>query len=260
MKKLLYILLFVAVPTLMVAQDKLLPVQQQDYTKEMGDSAYSQGRFGEAVKIYESLIAANGGNVELYYNLGNAAYRSNMIGKAILNYERALRIDPTDEDVKANLEFVQSRTKDEIPEQYEFFLSSWFDSIANLLGVTAWAVIAVVAFVFMLLMVTVLVFNNGSKRKFATVMALLSVFVVIFANIAANSMHGKSNDTAAAIIMREEVALKSTPDNSGIVLTKVHEGRKVKIVDDTMNEWKEISLEDGTVGWVQANVLERIKQ
>jgi tetratricopeptide (TPR) repeat protein len=72
MKKLLYILLFVAVPTLMVAQDKLLPVQQQDYTKEMGDSAYSQGRFGEAVKIYESLIAANGGNVELYYNLGNA--------------------------------------------------------------------------------------------------------------------------------------------------------------------------------------------
>ena len=260
MKKLLYILLFVAVPTLMVAQDKLLPVQQQDYTKEMGDSAYSQGRFGESVKIYESLIAANGGNVELYYNLGNAAYRSNMIGKAILNYERALRIDPTDEDVKANLEFVQSRTKDEIPEQYEFFLSSWFDSIANLLDVTAWAVIAVVAFVFMLLMVAVLVFNNGSKRKFATVMALLSVFVVIFANIAANSMYGKSNDTAAAIIMREEVALKSTPDNSGIVLTKVHEGRKVEIVDDTMNEWKEISLEDGTVGWVQTNVLERIKQ
>ena len=66
------------------------------------------------------------------------------------------------------------------------------------------------------------------------------------------------SDRSHAIVMKEEASLKSTPNNSGTVLIKVHEGRKVKIADDTMSDWKEIELEDGTVGWVPSSVIERI--
>ena len=119
MRRYIYILLFAVIPALAFSGETLRG--STPFTKEAGDSAYSQRRFAEAVEIYEKVIDNEGGSVELYYNLGNAAYRSNQLGKAILGYERALRIDPTDEDTRANLEFVQSRMKDEVPEQYEIF-------------------------------------------------------------------------------------------------------------------------------------------
>ena len=106
---------------------------------------------------------------------------------------------------------------------------------------------------------SVLLFGkNNRMRKTAVIIAVISIIVSIFANIAAYSLNVSINESGDAVIVKEEVALKSTPDNSGTVLMKVHEGRKVHISDDTMKEWKEIELEDGTVGWVHSSVLERI--
>ena len=182
-----------------------------------------------------------------------------MIGKAILNYERALRLDPTDADAKANLEYALGWTKDEVVENYEMFLTSWMNSVVNLLKLDVWAIIGVVSFIVLLLAVFIFLFNGkAGVRKTMLVFAILSLFVTIFANASALHLYNKMNDTTQAIVMREEVSLKSTPDNSGTVLIKIHEGRKVNIVDDTMNEWKEVELEDGTVGWLQAGVIERI--
>ena len=202
---------------------------------------------------------AQGHSVELYYNLGNSYFRSNMLGKAILNYERALRLDPTDADTKANLEYALSKTKDEVAENYEIFLVSWINVVVNIFRIDVWAKIGVVSFVVLLLVVFVFLANSRrGVRKTMLFFAVFSLFVTIFANISALHLYNKMNDATQAIVMREEVSLKSTPDNSGTVLTKIHEGRKVKIVDDTMNEWKEIELEDGTLGWLQAGVIERI--
>ena len=256
MKKILYILLLLVVPHFAMAQEMTggdMPA------KELGDSAYSQGDYDKAVAVYEAVLAGQGHSVELYYNLGNAYFRSNMIGKAILNYERALRLDPTDDDVKANLEYAQSRTKDEVAENYEVFLAVWLKAVVALFNVNVWAVAGVVSFIVLLLSVFVFLFSaRRGIRKTMLVFAILSLFVTIFANISALHLYNKMNDDTQAVVMREEVALKSTPDNSGTVLIKIHEGRKVKIVDDTMNGWKEVELEDGTVGWLQAGVIERI--
>lgn len=256
MRKILYIFYFLTLPLFAMAQES---VEGNIPTKELGDSAYSQGNYEKAVAVYEAVLAEQGHSVELYYNLGNAYFRSNMIGKAILNYERALRLDPTDSDAKANLEYALGWTKDEVAENYEMFLTSWMTSIVNLLKLDAWAIIGVVSFIVLLLAVFVFLFNGkAGVRKTMLVFAILSLFVTIFANISAFHLYNKMNDTTQAIVMREEVSLKSTPDNSGTVLIKIHEGRKVKIVDDTMNEWKEVELEDGTIGWLQAGVIERI--
>lgn len=256
MKKILYILYFLTLPLFVMAQEV---VAGNMPTKELGDSAYSQGDYEKAVAVYESVLAEQGHSVELYYNLGNAYFRSNMIGKAILNYERALRLDPTDDDVKANLEYALGWTKDELAENYEMFLTSWMSTVVNLLKLDVWATIGVISFIILLLTVFVFFFNGkAGVRKTMLVFAILFLFVTIFANLSALHLYNKMSDTTQAVVMREEVSLKSTPDNSGTVLIKIHEGRKVNIVDDTMNEWKEVELEDGTVGWLQAGVIERI--
>ena len=255
MKNFIYTLLLLVMPLTALAQE----TTTAQYSKALGDSAYSQARYDDAITIYESVIAGKGGAVDLYYNLGNAYFRNNMIGKAILNYERALRFDPTDKDAKANLEYALSMTKDEIAEQYEVFFVAWFKAIVNTMNITSWAVLAVVAF--MLLLVALLLFFFNGKvaiRKTALVFVILSLFVTIFANIAAFHIYSYMNNDSEAIVMREEAYLKSTPDNSGTELIKVHEGRKVKIVDDTMREWKEVELEEGTVGWLPAVAIERI--
>lgn len=263
MKKIIYILLLSVLPLTMTAQENNPTVDSTTtvsaYTKAIGDSAYSKGDYNKAIEVYESIIADKGSSLQLYYNLGNAYFRSNMLGKSILNFERALRIDPTDEDTKANLEFAQSRMKDEIPEQYEIFFVSWFKAIVNMCSITTWSVTGIVAFIVLLLALLIILFNkNAGRRKFSVAVTLVSLFVTIFANISAYNLNCTMQDDSHAIVMKEETSLKSTPNNSGTVLIKVHEGRKVKIADDNINEWKKIELEDGTVGWVPSSVIERI--
>lgn len=255
MKRTLYILLFSLLSFAASAQT----IAKAEFSKALGDSAYSQGRYDDAVRIYETAIENEGSSVELHYNLGNAYFRNNMLGKAILNYERALRIDPTDQDAKANLEYAQAMTKDEVAEQYEIFFVSWFRSIVSLMSLSSWAITAVAAF--MLLLVALLFFFFSNKpflRKLSLTVAIISLFVVIFANVSAISLYSMMNGSSEAVIMREEAYLKSTPDNSGTDLIKVHEGRKVRIIDDSMREWKEVELEEGTVGWLPAVAMERI--
>lgn len=255
MKKFIYTLLLLVMPLMATAQ---INVTAQ-YSKALGDSAYSQARYDDAIRIYEAVIENKGGAACLYYNLGNAYFRSNMLGKAILNYERALRYDPTDKDAKANLEYALSMTKDEVSEHYEVFFVTWFKAIVNTMSITAWAVVAVITFILMLLALLLFFFSRKvAVRKTALVIVILSLFVTIFANIAATHIYNYMNNDSEAIVMREEAYLKSTPDNSGTELVKIHEGRKVNIIDDTMREWKEVELEEGTVGWLPSVAIERI--
>ncbi len=255
MKKLIYTFLLLVMPFAISAQS----FAKAEISKAMGDSAYSKGNYADAVSIYESVIEKEGYSADIYYNLGNAYFRNNMIGKAILNYERALRIDPTDKDTKANLEFVLTMTKDEVAENYEIFLVTWFKSVVNSLPITTWAIIAVSTFILLLLALLLFFFNaRAALRKTALTVAIFSLFVTIFANIAASHIYDYMNDDSEAIVMKEEAYLKSTPDNSGTELIKVHEGRKVRFVDNSMRDWKEVELEDGTVGWLPAGALEQI--
>ena len=227
-------------------------------TKSDGDDAYEMKHYDEAVAVYEKLIAGEGATKQLYYNLGKAYYRANEIGKAILNYERALRLDPTDDDVRANIEFAQEYIKDEVTEQPELFLVSWFNAFKNTFGIDTWAVIAVTAFIVALVCVALmLLVKRKGIRKAGLVISIVSLVVCVVANIAAMSLRNFVIDKSQAIVMKEEVAMMSAP-NSSTVLMKIHEGRKVTVTDDSIDRWKEIQLEDGTVGWVKNGDIERI--
>ena len=249
MKKFIYTIMFAALSLAVSAQtDKIA-----------ADSAYVKGDYKAAIEIYESLAANNGESADVYYNLGNAYYKSENIAKAVLNYERALLLNPGDEDIRFNLELARSKTVDKVAPEYKFFLMEWLESIINLLSISAWSILAVVSFVVMLLTLLLFLFGKSvSTKKTGFIIALFSLFITIFANLSALHRYHYLTERSDAVIMEPSVTAKSTPSNSGTELFVIHEGRKVKISDDSMREWTEIELEDGNKGWIPSSSLERI--
>lgn len=227
--------------------------------KEVGDSAYAKGDYQAAIEAYKAILADNSVSPEIYYNLGNAYYKASEIGKAILNYERALLLDPSDEDIRFNLELAQSKAVDKVDDGFKLFLTEWIEALVNVASMETWAVIAIVTFVVMLIALLLLFFGKSiALRKASMWCSIIMLIITLFANYAAMSHYSKLTSREMAIIMSPTVTAKSTPDNSGTNLFEVHEGRKVRVSDDSMKEWKEIELENGTVGWVPANALEVI--
>ena len=260
MKRTIYILLMMLLPCCAAANDTIPAVgsAQAVMTKEAGDEAYVQKRYADAVGIYEGVIKEHGATKQLYYNLGNAYFRQGNKGKAILNYERALKLDPTDEDAKANLDYTNSLIVDEVDEEPELFFVTWWYSLVGMMGVDAWALTAVIFFVVALAGTALCLINrNRAVRKAGLGVAVVSLLVVLLANLAALDMYMRVSDDSAAIVVKEEVSLMNEPGASK-VLIKVHEGRKVTITDDSVDKWLEVELEDGTVGWVKGGDIERI--
>lgn len=251
MKKIIYIFLLITMPVAAFSQDAV--------TKELADKAYAEARYADAIEMYETLIAEDGGTLPLYYNLGNAYYRDNQFGKAILNYERALRIDADDEDSKANLEFVQSKIKDRIPTDDVPFYKKWGNAFFGMFSQNVWGVIGIFTFVVMLAALFFFLFKSD-LRKISLSVAIVCLLFTILANVSAYGLGKAADDKAEAVIMDEMVVVKSSPDSSGTELTKIHEGLKVKVLDDSLQDWMKIEANNGNrvIGWVKAKSLEKI--
>ena len=253
MKKIIYVFLLLTAPFAAFSQDG------NGYNKELGDAAYAESNFNDAITIYEAVIAEQGGSLPLYYNLGNAYYRANQPGKAILNYERALKIDANDEDTKANLEFVQSKIVDKIPQDDVPFFKEWSNAFFNLFTKDVWGFIGVVSFMIMLVMLFWSLFKKG-KRNIPVIIFVISLIIAIIANVSAYSLGESTTKAAEGVILDEMVIVKSSPDSSGTELTKIHEGLKVMIVDDTLADWVKIEANNGNrvIGWIKTKSMERI--
>lgn len=223
------------------------------------DSAYAKGNYPLAISLYEAILAGGDEAAAIYYNLGNSYYKNNEIAKAILNYERALLLNPGDTDTRFNLELAQSKTIDKVSQGYEIFFVQWYKSLVNTLNMSSWAFLGIVTFILLLIALLFLFFNsNVTVRKTAFPIAIIMLVATLFANIAAYHHYDNLTNRVEAVIIAPSVTAKSTPDESGTNLFVIHEGRKVKITDDSMKNWTEIELEDGTVGWVPALSLETI--
>lgn len=244
--------LFLTLPLVALSQENLTP-------KELADKAYAESRFEDAATIYESALREQGVSAALYYNLANAYYRTNQLGKAILNYERALRMDAGDEDAKANLEFVQSKIVDKIPQDDVPFYRQWSNSFFGLFTKDTWGIIGVVSFVTMLVMLFIYLFKSNGRR-FSMILAVISLLFTILANVSASALTGSDDELPEGVILDEMVVVKSSPDSYGTELTKIHEGLKVVIIDNTLTDWVKIEANNGNrvVGWVKAKSLEQI--
>ena len=250
MKKIYFSLLFVFASVLAYGQET---------TKAQADSAYINNDYANAVYLYEDILANQGESADIYYNLGNSYYKMDNIAKAILNYEKALMLNPGNGDIRFNLELAQSKTVDKVTPMSEVFLVTWMKSLTNTMSEQGWSKLAIASFILMLLGLVLYFFSKKiAMKKIGFISALCLMLVCILANVFASSQKSKAQSHSRAIIMEPSVTVKSTPNEGGTELFILHEGRKVMIKDNTMREWKEIQLEDGNAGWVPASVIEII--
>ena len=230
----------------------------EDATKAEGDSAYMKNDYASAIQIYEALLN-RGEAADIYYNLGNSYYKAGDIAKAILNYERALLLQPGNGDIRANLEIARSKTVDKVEPVPEIFFVSWTKSLINSMSVDSWAVCGVVCFILLIVSFYLFIFSKQIVlKKAGFISGIVFLAVTILANVFANQQKDELTNRNSAIVINPSVTVRSTPSESGTSLFILHEGHKVGVKDGSMKDWKEIRLEDGKVGWVPASAIEII--
>jgi len=237
----------------------LMPLSaQEDQRFTKANELYTQGKFEEAAKAYEEILKTGVESPELYYNLGNAYYKSGLLPEAILNYERAKLLAPDDKDITYNLELAQSQTIDKIDKVGKFFLKVWIKDLRNKADSDTWAYMSIAFFTLVIAMLFLFYFSRTVALKKAGFFGgLLFLGLFIFSFSFAYRQKQKLVERNYAIIFAPTVNVKSSPDASGTEIFVLHEGTKVKVIDE-LGEWRQIELSDGNKGWINVSTIEKI--
>ena len=249
---LLFILFTTGVSGMLVAQDS------PELKFRAGTELYSDGKYSEALDLWLEIYNSGSKSSELNYNIASAYYKLNNIPGSILFYERALLLNPANEDSRYNLQIARTMVVDKFVEIPELFFISWFNFISLILTTNLWAVISVACFIMFLLSGSVYIYSSRYRHK---VIGFWLAIVLLFFSISSLSFSMRNRSLVLnnrdAIIFSPVINGKSSPDESGTDLFVLHEGTKVK-VEDEVGTWYEIRLSDGNKGWVPSDCLKKL--
>lgn len=275
MKRYIILLLLLALHSMAWAQSEESVVAEQPLAEEeqkqsaeepssaeslwnRANKSYSDGDFIAAMTDYELILGQGQHSAALYYNLANACFKSEQLGRAILFYNRALRLAPTDEDIRHNLEYAEQMTKDSIEEIPEFVLTTWVRAIRGIMSSTAWTIVSLLLLVLALSMALLFMLARRlSLRKTGFYVMVIAAVLFVVATIFAWSERNAVVDSREAIIMNSAVSIKSSPDRAAVELFVLHEGTKV-VIGSEMAGWAEVRISDGRKGWIETSRIEKI--
>lgn len=224
----------------------------------LGNEYYQSGNYEEAIEKYLLVDSMGLYSPELYFNLGNAYFRSNKLGNARVYLERAVLANPSDEDFIANLAYLKSMLTDKFDEVPELFLKTWLRDLVNLLNTDDWLKLSLVFFlIFLSGMGLYFFFYQALLRKmgfFGGILFFLLSAVALMFSLKQNQRQFHSNH---AIIMEASQNVRSAPRESGKDLFLLHEGTKVKL-EKEVDEWIDIRVSDGRKGWIPRKAIEEI--
>ena len=186
-----------------------------DITKAEGDSAYIKEDYATAIQVYETLLK-NGEAADVYYNLGNSYYKIGEIAKAVLNYERALLLQPGNNDIRANLEVARAKTIDKVEPVPEVFFVSWTKSLINSMSVDAWATWGIISFILFIVALYFFIFSKQIMwKKAGFISGIIFLIITICTNLFASEQKERLVNRSEAIVMNPSVTVRSTPSESG---------------------------------------------
>lgn len=228
-----------------------------DQEFEKANFYYNEARYDTAVVIYENILREGYVSAPLLYNIGNAYFKMRDYPMAILNYEKALKLDPSNEEIKQNLAIVNDLITDKIEPLPEFFLSKIWKNIGNMLSANEWATLSLVliGLVLIVLFLYLTARTRGMKKSmfFASILLIL---ICVCSILFASQKHRYMYEHNEAIIMMPTITVKSSPTSSGTDLFVLHEGTKVMILDDA-DGWNRIKIADGSDGWLPSSCIIR---
>lgn len=232
-------------------------IPSQAVGAEQADQLAREGKFAEALQAYELLVAQGEVSAALYYNLGYCYFKQGMLGKSILNFERALRLNPADVDTQENLKMAYSLT-DKMDVVEPIAIERWWDSFKNSLSSDGWAWLFVLLFALTITGVALFFFHTSvSMRKTGFFSAIFLFVLALFALSFSMQKRSEVLDSEEGIIMASSVTLSTSPDKNGSQMAVLHEGTHVTVIDQ-LGDWIEVKLVDGNVGWLKVSDVEMI--
>lgn len=225
---------------------------------DSGNTAYSKNKFNQALKYYEQIVANGYESTELYFNLGNAHYKSGHLAKAILYYEKAKKISPNDEDILYNLKLVNKQLVDKIEPLPELFINDWWNNLLLTFPEKTWSLVAItfiwISFIFLLLY---FIANKRSIRQSGFFISSIGFALSLLTLTIAYKSKKINLSHNEAIVVSLNVTVKGSPSDQGTNLFVLHEGAKAKI-EQISGDWVEIKIANGNRGWIKTVDLEVI--
>lgn len=218
---------------------------------------YAEGDVVGALTLFDS-VAGHWNSAGLQYNIGNCHYRAGDIGRAILHYERALRLAPGAADVRANLELARQQVVDRVPELPAFSLSATWGLLRGGRDADQWArrCMVVSPLFFLVLALAMVVRGRGAALGLKVLAGLLGAALLVCIAFAA-ARHAELQDHSAAIVLAPKVDVRSEPGEGATLLFVLHRGTKVTVLQERLG-WYEVRLANGNIGWMPPAAAERI--
>ena len=236
-------------------------------TAQLADSAYNKEDYRLAVELYQKALSENGRNANLFYNLGNAWYRRGNIAQAVLSYERALKVDPSFADARANLDFVRTQLMDK-PEDNNSLLTHAHSRVVASMSANAWAWTAFIVFLVLLGFGASYVFSsNVAVRKAGFFGGIVMLVIVVYFAIVALDAAERMNSHSEAIVTVPTTLLNSVPRQPKQTekVVPLHEGTKVEIIDSVATpddpvspRWYNVRINGSSSAWLRATDVTRI--
>lgn len=215
------------------------------------NDAYSMSEFNKAMELYGKIESQGLESWKLYYNMGNACFKTGNIGKAILYYEKALKLNPAEDDIVNNLELARLQTVDKITPVPEFVMSTFIKRLQNLLSSDTWTWFSIVMLAVVFAMLLCYRFaTQGRAKKLSFAFSIVAALMFILSLVFAINLRNRALSYDYGIITQPMCNVKSAPNNGGGNLFVLHEGTKVEILEQ-VGGWSKIEIADGRQGWTE---------
>lgn len=225
---------------------------------EQGNKAYQHADYAAAEKNYAAALQAGGNSAELQYNLGNCYYKLNELGKAILHYERALRLAPGDADARHNLAIAQQAVPNELGNVPPFFLAAWWRATANVLSSNMWSVLALaLAWCGLGGLATWQLSSIRRRRKYGFLLGMASILLAAITLGLAHTKHSVEQRSGEAVVIEAKTQAHTAPEQDATPLYKLPAGTKVGLLDQ-IGDWHKVRLSNGEQAWLPSSSVEEI--
>jgi tetratricopeptide (TPR) repeat protein len=248
MKKIVFLLLIIA---------SSIAAQTENENFLSANDLYKNNKFEEAVALYQKIESNGLVSTELFYNLGNSFYKLNKVGPSIYYYEKALKLDPLNVDVKNNLVFAKRLALDNIEELPKSIFQKFNKNYLQKLSYNQWAIVVVVFSVLGSLFFLLFYFaNNSTTKRVYFIVSSLGFILLTVSFLITYNQYSFSENNKQAIVFAEKTDVRNAPTLNSEEVFTLHEGAKVLVLD-TVDNWKKIKLVDGKLGWI---IAEEIKE
>ncbi|NJW52852.1 SH3 domain-containing protein [Salinimicrobium oceani] len=231
---------------------------QNEQLFEAANNAYAEGDYKEAAMQYEQILTNGETSAALHYNLGNSYYKLNRIAPSIFHYEKALQLKPGDDDIQNNLEFARNMAIDAIGEEESSGFRGIFDTSTSAFSITGWSWIAIFCMLGFVAFFLVYYFSERTAiKRLIFIGAMVFLVLAISSVLVAVTKQSLQEERDYAIVFAEEVVLKNEPSSRANDAFTLHEGAKVRIIEE-FQEWVEIELPNQSRGWMPQEALRRL--